>query len=267
MKSSSIVFKKIVFLCCLWGSFLSAHKVCAQIIYTDIADATPSATYPLDLNNDNNVDFLIQFDAAAKIVCKPQNNNVYAGNIVSAMHLPWALKAASSICDTLANWYGANNPGTMAWNTSIGYWVGASNKFLALKIMVGNNAYYGWARFDVLPSSGSFTIKDYAYNSTPNACIQSGQTSLGIPENTKPHIAIFPNPFSSTTRIQCSSPFQNASLRLYNSYGQLVLQENNISGSTITLSREQVPSGCYYIQVSDEYNNQFTEPLIITGAN
>lgn len=73
MKLSSIVFKKIVFLCCLWGSFFNAHKVCAQIIYTDIADATPSATYPLDLNNDNNVDFLIQFDAAAKIVCKPQN--------------------------------------------------------------------------------------------------------------------------------------------------------------------------------------------------
>jgi len=120
MKSNAIVFKKIVFLCCFWGSFFSAHKVCAQIIYTDIADATPSATYPLDLNNDNNVDFLIQFDAAAKIVCKPQNNNAYAGNIVSAMHLPWALNAATSICDTLANWYGANNPGTMAWNTSIG---------------------------------------------------------------------------------------------------------------------------------------------------
>jgi hypothetical protein len=45
-----------------------------------------------------------------------------------------------------------------------------------------------------------------------------------------------------------------------------VLQENNISGSTITLSREQVPSGCYYIQVSDENNKLFIEQLIITDA-
>ena len=38
------------------------NRLEAQIIYTDIPDDTPNATYPLDLNNDNIVDFLIQFD-------------------------------------------------------------------------------------------------------------------------------------------------------------------------------------------------------------
>jgi hypothetical protein len=265
MKTKSIFLKKMASLCCLLTLFVFSISLYSQIIYTDIPDATPNVTYPLDLNNDTIVDFLIQFDLGDKVMCKPQNNNAYSGNFASGLHLPWALSASNSICDSLATWYDSNNPGTMAWGTSIGYWVGETNKYLALKLIVGSNTYYGWARIDLLATSTSFTIKDYAYESTPNACIQSGQTILGTNENSNKNIfSIFPNPFISSTTIQTIGSLKNATLIIYNSYGQTLKQVKNISGQTVSLSRDKLPSGLYFIRLTEENKIIAVEKLIIT---
>lgn len=264
VKTRVLYYYKVRFLSCLLILFFFNSKLFSQIIYTDIPDATPNATYPLDLNNDSIVDFLIQFDLVDKLMCKPQNDNAYSGNFVGGEHLPWALAASYNICDTFSTWYGANNPGTMAWGTSTGYWVGETNKYLALKLMVGTNTYYGWARLDLLASSASFTIKDYAYESIPNACIQSGKSSGGINGNSNKNIAVFPNPFSSSTTIKSIDNLKNTTLTIYNSYGQTLKQIKNISGQTVYLSRDNLPSGIYFIRLSAENKNIGVEKLIIT---
>jgi hypothetical protein len=265
MKTKIIFLKKVAFLCCLLLLFFFNSRLYSQIIYTDIPDATPNATYPLDLNNDTIVDFLIQFDLGDKVMCKPQNDNAYSGDFVGGVHLPWALSATNRICDSLATWYDANNPGTMAWGTGIGYWVGETNRYLALKLIVGTNTYYGWVRLDLLATSTSFTIKDYAYQSTPNACIQSGQTILGIVDNSSENIfSIFPNPFISSTTIQTIGNLKNATLTICNSYGQVLKQVKNISGQTVSLSRDNLPSGVYFIRLTEEKKIIAVEKLIIT---
>ncbi len=257
--------KKVTFVCCLFILFFFNSKLYAQIVYTNIPDATPNATYPLDLNNDAIDDFIIQYALAYKVVCYPQNNNAYSGNFAGAAHLPWALPSATNICDTQVTWYGSSNPGTMAWETNTGYWVGATDKYLALKLIVGTNTYYGWARLNFLPGSGSFTVKDYAYNSTPNACIQAGQTTLGINENTTKHIfSIFPNPFISSTTIQTIGNLKNATLTICNSYGQTVKQVKNISGHKVSLLRDNLPSGLYFIRLTEENKIIAVKKLIIT---
>ena len=265
MESKKIFPKKVASFCCLLIVFIFNSRSFSQIIYTDIPDATPNATYPLDLNNDTIVDFLIQFDLGDKVMCKPQNNNAYSGNFVGGEPLPWALSASMSICDTLATWYDSDNPGTMAWGTSIGYWVGETNKYLALKLFVGTNTYYGWARFDLPATSTSFTIKDYAFESTPNTCIQSGQTIIGINENLNKNIfSIFPNPFISSTTIQANGNLKNATLTIYNLYGQTLKQLNNISGLAVSLFRDNLPSGLYFIRLTEENRIIAVEKLIIT---
>ncbi len=238
----------------------------AQIIYTDIIpDATPNATYPLDLNNDTIVDFLIQFDLANKVMCKPQNSNAYSGEFAGGLHLPWALASSVRICDSLLTWYDSGNPGTMAWGTSTGHWAGETDKYLALKLIAGANTYYGWARIDVQATSASFTIKDYAYESTASACIESGQTALGIHETTSNHIfSVFPNPFISSTTIQTTVNLTNATLTIYNSYGQTVKQVKNIAGHTASLSRDNLPGGLYFIRLTEENQIITVEKLIIT---
>ena len=256
--------KKIALLCCLLIVFTFNRRLYSQIIYTDIIpDATPSATYPLDLNNDNSDDFLIQGGAGGAIICSPQNNNAYSGDFVGGDYLPWALSSSTNICGSLATWYGSGNPGTMVLGTSSGYWVGATNKYLALKLIVGTNTYYGWARLDFV--SGSFTIKDYAYESTPNACIQTGQATVGVYENAgKSVFSIFPNPLVSATTIHTVDNLKNASLTICNSYGQMVKQVNNISGQTVSLSRDNLPSGLYFIRLTEENKTIAVEKLIIT---
>jgi hypothetical protein len=266
MKTKTKFLKKTASLCCVLVLFIFNSKLYSQIIYTDIIpDATPNATYPLDLNNDSITDFLIQFDAGDKVMCKPQNNNAYSGNFVAGVHLPWAFSATNSICPSLATWYDANNPGTMALGTSTGYWVGASNKYLALKLIKGTNTYYGWARLDILSTSTSFTIKDYAYQSSPNTCIQSGQIILGVNENTDKNIfSVVPNPFNSSTTIQTNRNLQNASLTIYNCSGETLKQVKNISGQTVSLTRDNLKSGLYFISLTEENKIIAVEKLIIT---
>lgn len=264
MKTTIIFLKKLATLCCfLMVLFLNSRSY-GQIIYTNIPDATPNATYPLDLNNDNIIDFLIQFDLVDKVVCKPLNNNAYSGNVVGAVHLPWALSASNSICDSLATWYGANNPGTMAWGTNMGYWVGETNKYLALKLIVGSNTYYGWARLDFESTSTSFTIKDYAYESTANACIQTRRSNQGIDENSnKDFFSILPNPLISSTTIHPIRNLQNATLTILNSYGQTLKQVKNISGNSVFLSRDNLASGLYFIRLTEENKTLAVKKLII----
>lgn len=240
----------------------------SQIIYTDIPDATPNATYPLDLNNDTVVDFLIQFGGNADtvgVMCYPQNNNAYSGEFVNGTYLAWALSTSNTICDSLATWYDYTNPGTMGLGASSGFWPGVTNKYLALKLIVGTNTYYGWARFDFMATSTSFTIKDYAYESTPNACIQSGQTTLGSIENSNMEtFSIFPNPFASSTTIHTKGNLKNASITLINSFGQALKQVTVFSGQTVYLYRENLPNGLYFIRFSEENKIIAVEKLIIT---
>ena len=269
MKTNIVFLKNVTLLFCFLMLFSFNNNLNAQIIYTDIIDATPSATYPLDLNNDNQTDFMIQFGGSAGmagVMCYPQNNNAYAGNFVIDTYLPWALSESDNICDSLATWYNANNPGTMAMGSSIGNWVGATDKYLALKLIVGGNTFFGWARFDILESSASFTIKDYAFESTPNTCIQAGQTSLGLNENSNKYdFSIFPNPCNSSTTIKTKVNLNNATITIYNAFGQALKQVKNISGQTIFFYRENLPSGLYFIGLTEENKIISFEKLIISN--
>lgn len=235
-----------------------------QISYTDIPDATPNATFPLDLNNDSIDDFIIQMGATDKIVCFPQNNNAYAGEFNGANYFPWALTSNASICDTLSSWYGSDNPGFLAISSSVGNWLGQTDKYLALKLNVGTNTYYGWVRLDVVTTATSFTIKDYAYESTPNACILTGQTPLGITENiVGNYLIIAPNPFNTFTKIQTRGHFNNGILRIYNAFGETIQRVENYTGDTIILSRNNLLSGVYFVQLTSETKTLDVEKFII----
>lgn len=267
MKTKYTFPKKMSTLLYLLIIFTFNNVLYSQIIYTDIQDATPNATYPLDLNNDAIVDFIIQFGGSAGnigVMCYPQNNNAYSGDFVRGTYLPWALSTSNTICASLATWYDSSQPGTMGLGTSTGYWPGATNKYLALKLIVGTNTYYGWARLDLMASSSSFTIKDYAYESSPNACIQSGQTPLGIGENsTKNIFSITPNPFTSSTTIETIDNLKNATLTIFNQYGQTLKQIKNISGQAVVLSRYNLPSGLYFIRLTEENKTIGIEKVIV----
>lgn len=244
--------------------FVSTNRLIAQIIYTDIQDHTPNATFSLDINSDNIPDFSIAFAALNKIICIPLDNNAYSGNVINGEISPWALSQNTNICESLSTWYYANTTGIMAMGTSIGNWINTTNKYLPLKLIVGANAYFGWARFDVLPGSTTFIIKDYAYNSIPNSCIQAGQTSLNNFEiSKKSNFKIFPNPFNSYTNIELNYDLDNAILNIYNSVGQMVRTYQNISSNKIKISKENLTNGLYFMELKQGNKVLGVEKLMV----
>ena len=91
----------------------------------------------------------------------------------------------------------------------------------------------------------------------------SGATD--IKENSKNnYISIYPNPFKTQTTLYSDQIINDAILTIFNSRGQTVKQIKNISGQTITLQRDNLASGIYYLQFI-QYNKIFaTDKLVIT---
>jgi len=77
-------------------------------------------------------------------------------------------------------------------------------------------------------------------------------------------VSIYPNPFFMQTTLQTEKFFKNASLTVYNSFGQAVKQIKNISGQTITLHRDNLPSGLYFIRLIENNKTIATDKLVIT---
>lgn len=75
---------------------------------------------------------------------------------------------------------------------------------------------------------------------------------------------LYPNPFSLQAILKTEKPLNNATLIIYNSFGQIVKQINNISEQTITLNRDKLISGVYILRLSQDDRALTTSKLIIT---
>lgn len=84
-------------------------------------------------------------------------------------------------------------------------------------------------------------------------------------EMTPSKILIYPTTFSEQATLESSKNLNNANLTFFNSIGQIELEIKNISGNTITIPRNNLPEGLYYLQLHE--NNQLigTGKLIAIG--
>jgi hypothetical protein len=62
---------------------------------------------------------------------------------------------------------------------------------------------------------------------------------------------LFPNPFTTHATLSFNESLHNATLHIYNMYGQLMQQQSNISGREIILQRENLGSGIYIYEVRE----------------
>ena len=98
-----------------------------------------------------------------------------------------------------------------------------------------------------------------------NIFFGTGGCPIGIHEIlSNGRLDISPNPLSAQTVLHAANSLHNASLTLYNSFGQSVKQINNISGQTITLQRDYLASGLYFIRLTECDKLIATDKLVIT---
>ena len=103
-------------------------------------------------------------------------------------------------------------------------------------------------------------IDSYDYSNSKFKCVVTGIEEKNYMEN----ISIFPNPFSLLTIIHTDKILNDATLNVYSSLGQQVKQIKNISGQTITLQRDNLPSGLYFIRITQDNKIFATDKLVIT---
>jgi hypothetical protein len=129
-------------------------------------------------------------------------------------------------------------------------------------------------------SDGSFVIAGWINaNSNPAQGLNMGNSDIYVikgdslgnvtkVENIlqKPDISIniYPNPFSSQTVLRTDAPLHNATLTVVNCFGQTVKQIKNISGQTVTLFRDNLKSGLYFIRLTQDSKVITADKLVIT---
>ncbi len=88
----------------------------------------------------------------------------------------------------------------------------------------------------------------------------------GITESLKANsFSISPNPFSAQTSLNLKQALNHATITICNSYGQHVKELKNVSGQAITLYRDSLPIGLYFIHVSQDNKLIATGKLVITN--
>ena len=101
--------------------------------------------------------------------------------------------------------------------------------------------------------------------SIANDSAQVGGAVISVQElSEKKYFTIVSNPFSLQTTFNVNKNLQNATLIVYNSFGQEVKQVKNIFGQSIIFQRGNLPSGLYFIRLSQDSKIFATDKLVIT---
>jgi hypothetical protein len=111
------------------------------------------------------------------------------------------------------------------------------------------------------PIPGGASIRLANQSPTPTVC----KDILGnneLPTHNSNTI-ISPNPFSIETNITTGKTLKNASLTVYNCFGALVKQIDNINEQNIVLKRENYPSGLYFIHIRENSRTVTIDRLVI----
>lgn len=87
-------------------------------------------------------------------------------------------------------------------------------------------------------------VQGFGYFDLINLQEITGIAPIAKPSNFK----VSPNPFSSETILQFDLLLEDATLSVYNVLGQLLRQDNHISGPTYSFSRGDLPQGIYILQ-------------------
>lgn len=270
-KENTTLLRKLTSYSAMAGSIIAvAGTANAQAIYTDIdPDVTVEESgfgYFIDFDNDGNDDFVIGFlhtNTAGgydynKVVAVPYNGSVggtAAGNYV----YPYAMEAGEMI-DANIEWQDASSQ-TMAGGFVVvasstlyavyGKWYGVTDRYLPLRFKVGSNNHYGWARLDVPNLITSFTIKDIAYNPTPNEGLFAGQGDPVSAQITPITEAVKIFAYDGVVNaLLFNQKIDQANLVMTNMMGQKV-KEMVLTKSSTQFDVSDLPFGIYIVTVEN----------------
>lgn len=256
---------------------IAADAVQAQIVYTDVVpdavvngnfdavdwhDASAFGSYQIDLDDDGNTDYTLRVrsDLAFGIgYLDPAGDNQYVNNPANPFGTP--IEKGVEIGASSQEWKGLlvypngyNYLGTLSTlgktiEQGGGGWTGKTDKYLGLKFKIGSQTHYGWARLDARDDDRVYTLKDFAYESTPDQPILAGdgQVNVGITKLSSKDMKI--NTIGKNIYIELADKANFAgTVKVFNIAGTEVLSAK-IDSRNHEFSVNAVP-GIYLVKVS-----------------
>ena len=169
---------------------LAASDAQAQIVYRDLVPdlvvqntPEPPAGPSIDFDNDGDPEILLRELPTSNYSLTNKETvagpDVITGGVASlvAGYTYWTpMAAGAAISAATVRTLGARLFQSFTFGSSDpNGWVG-TEAFLGLQFTLQTGTHYGWARIQ-FPANGQYIVKDLAYNATPNAPINAGQTS------------------------------------------------------------------------------------------
>jgi hypothetical protein len=117
--------------------------------------------------------------------------------------------------------------------------------------------------------SGSYPSTDIAgnprvYGTSIDMGAYELQNSIGINSYENLYqLSIYPNPFKDYTFVKLASSLTDMEYHIYNLYGQLIKTGFQQSGNSLTIQRDNLPEGVYFIEMMQEKNMVAREKFII----
>ncbi|THD66725.1 hypothetical protein E7Z59_13160 [Robertkochia marina] len=157
------------------------------IIYTDLEpdfiSDDQNQSYDIDLNNDGKTDFILNKDGGEYLALESQNytngglNNgvlsispfgTYVIPVGEGSKIPRVYNSGESF--SIGGYILAEDCESCEYN-----WKDQDKKFIAIKLIIEGKVHYAWVQLYV-EGPTQWTVKDYAFNATPDIPILAGQT-------------------------------------------------------------------------------------------
>lgn len=242
----------------------------ATIIYHDVnPDVTQTQTvdggqvYLIDMNNDLTVDFTLSiFKGDTSYSTGDGNGNAVAircengSAVAQSQSSPVSLVAAYNSGEGISN--------SLSWQTNVsllrfdgtvayppvlptpvpvtaGNFTGNTDRYIGVRFTVAANTYYGWIRVSVSTNADSYTIKDWAYEDTPNTAINAGSLPTSINKQLASKTTIVNN--NSLIQVKFDQPL-SGELRAVNMSGA-VMNSVKFNGENCELNLQGKTAGVY----------------------
>jgi hypothetical protein len=101
------------------------------------------------------------------------------------------------------------------------------------------------------------------YNASSSAMGCSLISTGLISNNMSSVLVIYPNPLSTETTLKTSRILNDASIQLFNAFGQQVKQLRNLSGNNFTMFRDNLQSGIYFLKLMEGNKIIANEKLVV----
>jgi hypothetical protein len=275
------------------GVSVAAAGLKAQVVYTDVnPDYLLSgnlSTYPLDLDNDTNADFMLtNIDTLLYNSVSTGTAGVYSYNLnikagfinqagssnswmIGSNSFPTPISQGANV--GASGNFGAYGTSTLGFGapfaaivessyllngvqvynniyTSYGNLSPDQEGILGLKFKINNNIHYGWARVEYT-LDGRLSIKDYAYESTADSAIVAGETGAGLVTIKENENSVQISNFNNHLQVDLLSDLANAQLKITNLSGKEIINKelNSLSES---ISLDEFATGIYIASVTSD---------------